>query len=94
MRIALCLLIAAAAGCAGVRRSEDPIARDQEITRDVMMKLHGDARFERVLVSCNEAVVMLEGTVNDETDKAEAERVARRVTSVRGVKSTLRVRSR
>jgi len=94
MRTALCLLIAAAAGCAGVRRSEDPIARDQEITRDVQWRLHGDARFERVLVSCKDGVVVLEGTVNDETDKAEAERVARRVTSVREVKSTLRVRSR
>lgn len=94
MRIALCLLMAAAAGCAGVRRSEDPIARDQEITRDVMMRLHGDPRFERVLVSCQDGVVALEGTVTDESDKAEAERVARRVTSVREVKSSLRVRSR
>jgi osmotically-inducible protein OsmY len=94
MRTALCLLIAAAAGCAGVRRSEDPLARDQEITRDVQWNLHGDARFERVLVSCNQGVVALEGTVTDEVDKAEAERIARRVTSVREVRSNLRVRSR
>ncbi len=94
MRTALCLVIAAAAGCAGVRRSEDPMARDQEITRDVQWRLHGDPRFERILVSCKDGVVALEGTVTDEADKAEAERMARRVTSVQEVRSSLRVRSR
>jgi osmotically-inducible protein OsmY len=94
MRTALCLLIAAAAGCAGVRRSEDPLARDQEITRDVHWRLLGDARFEQVLVSCKDGVVALDGTVTDESDKAEAERMARRVASVREVRSNLRVRVR
>ena len=94
MKTVLIVLVAALAGCAGVRRSNDPVARDQEITRDVMVKLHGDPRFEQINVSCREGVVFLDGIVTDTTDKAEAERLAGRVTSVREVRSTLRVRSR
>ena len=94
MRTALCLLLAAAAGCAGPRRSEDPKVRDQEITRDIMVGLHGNERFADIQVTCEQGVVILEGVVTEENDRYQAERVARGVSGVREVRSRLRIRSR
>ena len=94
MRIALCLLLAFAAGCAGPRRSEDPKVRDQEITRDIMVKYLGDDRFARIQVSCDQGLVILDGIVTDEADREQAYRIAWSVSGVREIKSRLRSRSR
>jgi osmotically-inducible protein OsmY len=94
LRIALFLLAATALGCGGARRSEDPVARDLEVKRDILWKYQADHRFARIEVFCAEGVVTLEGIVTTSADRDDAERIAWGVTSVRKVKSNLRVRSR
>lgn len=94
MKIALFLMLALAVGCAGPRRSEDPKVRDQEITRDILVRYLNDDRFSRVQVACAQGVVVLDGVVTDEADKYQAERLAGGVSGVQEVKSRLRVRSR
>jgi len=91
---AVLVLGVALASCAGARRSEDPVARDQEVTRDICWKYQADDRFARIQVSCRDGVVTLEGIVTTPSDREEAEGIARGVTSVRKVKSNLQVRSR
>jgi len=92
--MAAVLLGIAVASCAGVRRSEDPVARDREVERDIGWKYLADDRFARIQFSCREGVVTLEGIVTTPSDREEAEDIARGITSVRKVKSNLQVRSR
>lgn len=94
MRRALALMLAVAIGCAGPRRSDDPVVRDQEIIRDIAVRYLGDDRFARVQVSCEKGVVTLDGIVTDETDKDLAYRLAWGVSGVREVRSRVRLRSR
>ena len=94
MRIALVLAAVAAVGCGAPRRSEDPQIRDQEITRDIMMALHGNERFADVRVDCRKGVAILEGIVTGEADRHEAERLAWGVSGVQDVRSAIRLRSR
>ena len=82
------------ASCAGARRSEDPVARDREVERDIHWKYQADDRFARIRVACRDGVVTLEGIVTTPADREEAEAIADGVTSVREVKSNLQVRSR
>jgi osmotically-inducible protein OsmY len=94
VRTALFLLVVAAAGCGGPKRSEDPQVQDEEITRDIMVALHGNARYDDVRVTCRDGVAILEGIVTDESDREQAKRIAWRISGVREVQSRLRIRSR
>jgi osmotically-inducible protein OsmY len=87
---ALVLLIA---GCAGPRRSADPVARDQEIIRDILWHYHGQARFEEIRVTCLNGEVTLSGRVPSEADRAEAVGIARR-RDVKALHNKLEVRPR
>ncbi len=94
MRIAICLLLAAAIGCGAPRRSSDPQVADEEITRDIAWLYHGNERFAGVRVTCEQGVAILDGVVTDEADRDEARRIAWGVSGVREVRSRLRLRSR
>lgn len=94
MRIALLLLLAAAVGCGGPRRSDDPKVRDQEITRDILWELQQDERFADIRVTCKDGVVSLDGVVTDESDHDRAKSLAGRISGVKDVHSRLRLRSR
>jgi osmotically-inducible protein OsmY len=94
VRKAFVFLVVAAIGCGGPKRSEDPLVQDEEITRDIMVALHGNARYDDVRVTCREGVAILEGVVTDESDREQAKRIAGGVSGVREVRSRLRIRSR
>lgn len=94
MRLAILLALATLVGCFGPRRSEDPMVRDEEITRDIQWALHGDPRFADVRVSCKEGVALLDGIVTSESDHDQARRVAWGISGVLEVRSRIRLRSR
>lgn len=94
MRTALFLVFALVVGCAGPRRSDDPLVRDEEICRDVAWELHQDDRFADVRVTCKKGVVYLNGVVTEESDREQARRRAWSVSGVEEVRSSLRLRSR
>ncbi|MBI4566355.1 MAG: BON domain-containing protein [Planctomycetes bacterium] len=94
MRTAIFALALGAAACSSARRSEDPVARDREVVRDIMWAFRRDARFRRIEVACKDGVVTLAGPVTSEEDREEAEAIAWGVASVREVRSELRLRAR
>ncbi len=86
------LLALALSGCPGRLRSGDPATRDQEIARDILWAFHQDPRLEDVHVRCVDGAVTLKGRVASPEDRAEAERVAWNVRSVREVSNLVEVR--
>lgn len=78
-------------GCPAFRSSHDPVARDQEIIRDVLWRYHGDERFEDIRVTCQGGVVTLVGRVPSAAAGDEAEALAR-VRDVRRVVNRLEIR--
>jgi osmotically-inducible protein OsmY len=66
---------------------------DWEVRQDVVQALRSDVRIDATRISADVAagVVTLRGTVNDESERAEAVRVARGVPGVVGVVDNLRI---
>jgi len=85
-------LLLALAACGAQARSADPVVRDQEIKRDIRWKYHSDARLIDVTVDCSEGAVVLKGRVVTPEAKADAERIALDVRSVRSVKNSIDVK--
>ena len=85
-------LLLALAACGAQARSADPVARDQEIARDILWRYHPDARLAEIKVECREGEVVLKGVVTTPEAKADAERIASDVRSVRGVRNAIDVK--
>ncbi len=67
---------------------------DDELRRDVAAELLWDPKVdaEQVAVSANDGIVTLRGTVGSLRQKQEADRAARRVSGVTGIRDELQVR--
>jgi osmotically-inducible protein OsmY len=93
-RVMVWLALASLVACGGPKRSEDPMVRDEEITRDIKWALHRDPRFADVRVTCKQGVAMLDGVVTTEADHDRARSIAWGVSGVQEVQSRVRLRSR
>lgn len=80
------------AACPATIRSGDPVARDQEICRDILWRFHHDPRFEEVGVTCLDGVVTLKGRVSSREARSEAEQACFDTRSVRAVVNRVEVR--
>ncbi len=85
-------LLLVLAACGAQTRSADPVVRDQEIKADILWKYHSDARLAEITVDCREGEVTLKGRVVSPEAKADAERLAFAVRSVRGVMNAIEVK--
>jgi osmotically-inducible protein OsmY len=87
--LALALALAA---CPAQVRSNDPVARDQEIKRDILWRFRDDPMLADVTVDCRDGIVTLAGRVPAKESADRAETVASGIRSVRGVVNRIEVR--
>ena len=92
MKRAAGLLTLALVACPAHLRSGDPVARDQEIARDILWAFHKNPRLEDVHVLCTDGAVTLKGQVPAPEDRDEAYRIAWDIRSVDHVTNLIEVR--
>jgi osmotically-inducible protein OsmY len=80
--------------CCSSTSSAERVGIDQEISRNILWRFHGDARFSNVRVLCEDRVIVLEGRVDDPGAAAEAVQIARSESRGGKVESRLEVRLR
>lgn len=90
--LAAVTLALAGAACKSFRSSDDPIAREQEIVRDVKWKLAADPRFDEVLVQCKGREVILTGRVTSAEAAGDATRIASETRDVGQVFNRIEIR--
>jgi len=80
-------------GCSPPSRAER-VGVDQEISRNILWRFHGDPRFGNVRVICEDRLILLEGRVDDAAAAAEAVQIARSEARGGSVESRLEIRPR
>lgn len=98
-----CCLLSLAAPCAmaqsdallaqaaGARAAATPKAADTQLTRSVATRLRAVPGFDSVTVTSAGGVVRLEGSVNDDADRAHAEQIAAQQPGVASVDNRLQI---
>ncbi len=92
MKNALCLVLLLIAGCKSFVSSQDPLARDQEIRRDILWRFQKDERLTEVTVACDGGHITLGGRVTVPDATIAAVSIAETVRDVRSVANKIDVR--
>lgn len=78
--------------CPATIRSNDPVARDQEIVRDILWRFQQDSRLTGLTAESRDAEVTVRGTVTTVEARDAAEKICYDTRSVRAVRVLVDVR--
>lgn len=92
MKRLLCVALILLGGCKSFVSSQDPLARDQEIRRDILWQYQKDQRLTEVTVACDGGHITLGGRVLTPDAALNAVAIAEKVRDVRSVANKIEVR--